>query len=109
MPGAGGNPCEKTVLEQAGFEDLQPWFRAYKYMLKTGRSRDIWHDPKYAELLAVQQEGFRAYLTGETADPKQALDSIASRQQELLFEAGRSTVPPRLHGPRKSQNSEEWV
>ncbi len=44
----GGNPAVKSVLEDPGFDDIQPWFRAFKYMLRKDRSRDFWHDPKYS-------------------------------------------------------------
>jgi hypothetical protein len=40
----------KAALEAPGFEDLQPHFRAYKYMIQENRSRDFWHDPNYAEM-----------------------------------------------------------
>ena len=89
----GGNPAVKSVLEQPGFDDIQPWYRAYKYMLK-GRSRDFWHEAKYSEMLAAQQEAFTSYATGGVADPKVALEWAACEQQKILFEAGRSKVKP---------------
>ncbi len=90
----GGNPCVKAVVNSSGFEDIQPWFRAYKYMLQTDRSRDFWHEPKYSELLAAQQEGFCAYAAGQVKDPKLALDWIAYQQQKILYEAGRTKIAP---------------
>jgi multiple sugar transport system substrate-binding protein len=90
----GGNPCVKAVLEGKGFDKIQPWFRAYKYMLRTDRSRDFWHDPKYSEMLAAQQEAFTAYATGQISDPKLGLEWAACEQQKILFEAGRSKIKP---------------
>jgi multiple sugar transport system substrate-binding protein len=90
----GGNPCVKAVLESKGFDKIQPWFRAYKYMLRTDRSRDFWHDPKYSEMLAAQQEAFTAYATGQISDPKVGLEWAACEQQKILFEAGRSKIKP---------------
>ncbi|MBW2057199.1 MAG: extracellular solute-binding protein [Deltaproteobacteria bacterium] len=90
----GGNPCVKAVLEKSGFEEIQPWFRAFKYMLRTDRSRDFWHDPKYSEMLAAQQEAFTAYATGQIDDPMLGLEYAACQQQKILFEAGRSKVAP---------------
>jgi len=90
----GGNPCVKAVVEGEGFEDIQPWFRAFKYMLRTDRSRDFWHDPKYSEMLAAQQEGFCGYASGQLDDPKLVLEWIACEQQKILFEAGRSKIAP---------------
>ncbi len=90
----GGNPCVKAVLEGEGFEDIQPWFKAFKYMLSTERSRDFWHEAKYSEMLAAQQEGFTAYATGQIDDPKLGLEYAACVQQKILFEAGRSEIAP---------------
>ncbi len=90
----GGNPCVKAVLEADGFEDIQPWFNAFKYMLRTDRSRDFWHEAKYSEMLAAQQEAFTAYATGQIDDPKLGLEYAACVQQKILFEAGRSEIAP---------------
>ena len=90
----GGNPCVKAVLESPGFEDIQPWFRAFKYMLRTDRSRDFWHEPKYSEMLAAQQEAFTAFATGQISDPKLGLEWAACEQQKILYESGRSEIKP---------------
>jgi multiple sugar transport system substrate-binding protein len=90
----GGNPCDKATLSRPDFDTINPWNRAYKYMLEPGRSRDFWHNPKYAEMLALQQEGFTSYMTGQTTDPMQALNYIACGQQQILFEAGYATTQP---------------
>ena len=64
-------------------------------MLEEGRSRDFWHLPEYAELLAVQQEAYSAFASGQVNDPKRVLDYIAGRQQQILFDKGRTqTAPP---------------
>jgi len=88
----GGNPSDKKTLESPGFDDIQPWFRAHKYMI--ARSRDFWHDPKYSEILAIQQEGWTAFASGQVSDPKNTLEWIACQQQKTLFEAGRTVTPP---------------
>jgi multiple sugar transport system substrate-binding protein len=90
----GGLPVDKATLTDPGFDDLHPWHRAYKYMLGADRTADCWHDPSYLELLSVQQEAFHTYATGIVEDAKQVLDWIACRQQKILFDAGRSAVPP---------------
>jgi multiple sugar transport system substrate-binding protein len=90
----GGNPCDKATLSKADFDTVNPWNRAYKFMLEPGRSQDFWHDPKYSEMLAIQQEGFTSYMTGQTADAKQALDYIACQQQQILYDAGTSKKEP---------------
>lgn len=90
----GGNPSVKATLQSPGFDELQPWFRAMKYMLTANRSKDFWHHPKYAKLLEVQQEAFTAYASGRIDDPAVALEYIACRQQQILFESGSSKDPP---------------
>ena len=44
-----------ATLSSPDFDSINPWNRAYKYMLEPGRSRDFWHHPRYAEMLAVNQ------------------------------------------------------
>lgn len=90
----GGNPCVKGVLDSAGFDDIKPWFKAYKYMLSNGRTRDFWHDPNYAKMLDIQQEAFTSYAAGNAKDPKRVLDYIAYRQQKVLFDAGETKRAP---------------
>jgi multiple sugar transport system substrate-binding protein len=90
----GGNPSVKAALEAPGFEDLQPHFRAYKYMIQNNRSRDFWHDPNYAEMLAVQQEGFSAFVTDVATDPMAVLKYIAVQQQGILYDAGQTDIEP---------------
>ena len=89
----GGLPWSKAGVEAEGFEELKPYTRAFKYMLEEGRSRDFWHLPEYAELLAIQQEAYSAYASGQVDDPKRVLDYIAAKQQEILFDKGRSETP----------------
>lgn len=90
----GGLPWSKKGMEAEGFEDLTPYTRAFKYMIGEGKSRDFWHLPEYAELLAIQQEAYSAYATGQATDPKRVLDYIAGKQQQLLFEKGRTKTAP---------------
>jgi hypothetical protein len=49
----------------AGFEVIQPWFKAYKYMMTSEHTRDFWHEPTYSTMLSTQQEGFTAYASGQ--------------------------------------------
>lgn len=90
----GGNPITKEVLNSQEFESMKPWYKAYKYMLTEERARDFWHDPKYSEMLAIQQAAFLAYATGIIKDPKKALDYAAYQQQKSLYRAGRTDIAP---------------
>ena len=83
----GGNPLGRGVLTSPGFEDIQIWFPAYKYMMQDGLSKDFWHEPSYSELLQIQQEAWTAFAAGpdgsfETA--RAVLDDVAARQQAVL-------------------------
>lgn len=89
----GGLPWSEKGVNAPGFEDSTYYARAFKYMLSEGRSRDFWHLPEYAELLSIQQEAYSAYASGQVTDPKKVLDYIASKQQAILFEKGRTTTP----------------
>lgn len=90
----GGNPVLKSVMEAPGYEDINPWNRAFKYMLQVDRARDFWHEPNYAEMLAVQQEGWTAYASGQVTDATNTLNWIACQQQKILYDNGRSEVAP---------------
>jgi multiple sugar transport system substrate-binding protein len=90
----GGNPCTVAALSAPGFEEQQPHFRAYKYMIQNDRSRDFWHSPSYAEMLLAQQEAFSAYVTDVVTDPMQALTYAACTQQQILFDAEESEIEP---------------
>jgi multiple sugar transport system substrate-binding protein len=88
----GGNPSDAATVNSKGFEDIQPWFQAYKYMMVGDHARDFWHEPTYAEMLSTQQEGFTAFASGQVKDAKNTLEWIACQQQKIQFEAGRSTI-----------------
>ena len=88
----GGNPADKATLENAQFDSINPWNRAMKYMIPF--NRDFYHSPKYAELLAIQQEAFTAYVTGVMSDPAKALDWAAARQQKVLYDLGDTDKQP---------------
>lgn len=88
----GGNPTTKAAVNAEGFEDINPWNRAFKYMLTTDHARDFWHVSKYSELLAAQQEGWTAFAAGQVTDAKNTLEWIACQQQKIMFDSGLSTV-----------------
>ena len=45
-------------------------------------------------MLSEQQEAFSAYVTDIVTDPMIALRYAACRQQEILFDAGRTEIEP---------------
>jgi len=89
----GGNPATALALNSEGYDDIQVWNRAYKDMLTEETARDFWHEPTYSEMLAVQQEGWTAFASGQVTDAKNTLDWIACQQQEILYDAGRTDNP----------------
>lgn len=88
----GGQACDKATCERPDFDDIHPWNRTYKYMLR--RSSDFWHDPKYSEMLSDQQQAFTGYYTGQIKDPLHALQWTACRQQKTLFDEGVAQTAP---------------
>ena len=82
----GGQSGLKSVMAMPEYNEFRPWNRAHVAMLPW--QRDVWHIPEFFELLTQQQEQFDKAITGQIS-AKQALDSIAKFQQELLTEAGR--------------------
>ncbi|MBW0000025.1 MAG: extracellular solute-binding protein [Verrucomicrobia bacterium] len=88
----GGNPAVKATLEDPNFDSINPWNRAMKFMIPF--NRDFYHSPKYAELLAIQQEAFTSYVTGAVNDPMKALNWAAARQQQVLYDLGDTEKKP---------------
>ena len=88
----GGMPCDKATLSAPGFDAIYPWNRTYKYMLQ--RSSDFWHDPRYSEMLSIQQEAFTGYMAGQVADPLHALKYVACKQQAILYDEGTAQTAP---------------
>ncbi len=88
----GLNPCDKATLTRPDFDSIQPWFRAYKFMLQY--NSDFWHDPAYAAMLAVMQEGFTSFASGQVSDPLHALKYVACKQQQILFDEGTAKTAP---------------
>jgi multiple sugar transport system substrate-binding protein len=63
-------------------------------MLQDGKTVDFWHDPNYAKMLSDQQEAFSAFSTGQVKDARKALDYIAYKQQQTLYDAGQTKTAP---------------
>jgi multiple sugar transport system substrate-binding protein len=63
-------------------------------MIRENRSKDFWHDPNYAEMLALQQEAWNGYIADVTTDAKLVMDYTACKQQGILYDAGRSDIAP---------------
>ncbi len=77
----GGQSGLKSVMADPKYNDLRPWNRAHVEMIDW--QKDVWHIPLFFEMLTQQQEEFDKAITGQIS-AKEALDSIASFQQELL-------------------------
>ena len=90
----GGLPWSKDGVNDPAYMEAIPYMGSFKYMLEEGRSKDFWHVPEYAEMLAVSQEAFNAFATGQITSAKAALDYVAAKQQAILFDAGRTTTAP---------------
>jgi multiple sugar transport system substrate-binding protein len=80
----GGFSARTSVLASDAFKNATPYnptfSEAYQYV------KDFWNVPEYNQLLQIQGEQLNLAITGQ-ADPKSALDTIASEQQRILDEA----------------------
>src|SRR3712207_9496051 len=73
---------------------LFPYTTLFRSYMLQGKSRDFWHDPNYAQMLAAQQEAFSAYMTDVITDPMQALKYAACQQQQILYDGERTDIEP---------------
>ena len=83
---AGGQSGLRSVHNADDYASFRPWNHAFGPSLDW--QKDVWHIPEFFELLVQQQEEFDKAITGQQS-AKEALDSIAKHQEELLIEAGR--------------------
>jgi multiple sugar transport system substrate-binding protein len=82
---AGGQSGLRSVHNAPEYATFRPWNHAFGPSLDW--QKDVWHVPEFFELLVQQQEEFDKAITGQMSG-KDALDSIAEFQQELLTESG---------------------
>ena len=82
----GGQSGLMSVMADPGYDSLRPWNQAYKEMLEW--QRDVWHVPEFFELLTQQQAEFDKAITGQIS-AQEALDTVATFQQQTLEDAGR--------------------
>lgn len=90
----GGLPWSKEGAANPEYLAVAHYVKPFLSMLEEGRSQDFWHLPEYAEMLAVQQEAFNGYATGQVKSAKDALEYAAAKQQQILFKAGRTKTEP---------------
>jgi multiple sugar transport system substrate-binding protein len=80
----GGFSARKSVLASDEFKNAAPYnpafADAYQYV------KDFWNIPEYNNMLQVQMEQLNLAVTGQE-DSKTALDTIATKQQQILDEA----------------------
>jgi multiple sugar transport system substrate-binding protein len=80
----GGFSARKSVLASDEFKNAAPYnpafADAYQYV------KDFWNIPEYNSMLQVQMEQLNLAVTGQE-DSKTALDTIATKQQQVLDEA----------------------
>ncbi|MEM4408221.1 MAG: extracellular solute-binding protein [Candidatus Caldarchaeum sp.] len=77
----GGTSARSSVLKSDVFIGAAPYNR---YFLESfGLAKDFWNLPEYGLMLAVSQEYLEKAIVGEMT-PREALNAIARRQQEIL-------------------------
>ncbi|HKJ94087.1 MAG TPA: extracellular solute-binding protein [Gammaproteobacteria bacterium] len=80
----GGYSTRKSVLNDPGFDDSEPYAKAFKESMKI--VKDFWETPNYGELLDTAQRHFNQYIVGGQGTAKEALDAIV-RDWHDSFEA----------------------
>jgi len=83
---AGGQSGLQSVHNTQAYIDYRPWNHAFGPQLQW--QKDVWHIPEFFELLVQQAQTFDQAITGQIS-AKEALDSIATFQDELLRDADR--------------------
>jgi len=81
----GGYTGKKSILNTERFAKAKPYNPALRDSLPL--LKDFWNVPEYAEMLTVMQEQLNAAVAGQVP-PKQALDTIAEKQHQILEKAG---------------------
>ena len=78
-------PSRTDALESPEFLDGAPYNQVYTDSVS--RLRDMWNVPEYARLIDIENTNVNAALNG-AKDPEDALDDIASQQQDVLDSSG---------------------
>ena len=88
----GGDTAVTAALDAPGYDDLQPHFRAYKYMLRENRSGLLARSelcPNARSPAGSVERLHRRVCRRQTGDGLHAC-----KQQEILYDAGRSDIEP---------------
>lgn len=78
--GGGFTPL-LSILNDPEFTKLTPYNHVFPESIPL--VRDFWNLPEYAQMLEIQQEYLNLAITGQM-DAKEALDTIARKQQEII-------------------------
>jgi multiple sugar transport system substrate-binding protein len=81
----GGQSGLQSVYSKDDYATFRPWNHAWGDSLDW--QKDVWHVPSFFELLVQSQEEYDKAITGQQT-AKEALDNIATFQQDLLEEEG---------------------
>ncbi|WP_206715303.1 extracellular solute-binding protein [Cellulosimicrobium arenosum] len=82
---AGGVPARTDALNSPEFLDAAPYNQVFTDSVP--RMRDMWNVPEYAQLIDIENTSVNAALNG-VKGPEEALDDIATEQQDVLDSSG---------------------
>ncbi|MEZ4610712.1 MAG: hypothetical protein R2838_10770 [Caldilineaceae bacterium] len=88
----GGLPWSKAGVEAEGFEELKPYTGLQIHVGRRPLARFL-ASARVRRVAGHSAGGYSAYASGQVDDPKRVLDYIAAKQQEILFDKGRSQTP----------------
>jgi multiple sugar transport system substrate-binding protein len=81
----GGLSCNKQVLASDEFKKATPFNEVFAESVPF--LRDFYNNPQYAALLEITQTQWNA-AAAKTATPQQAMDAVATKQTQILKDAG---------------------
>ena len=88
----------KSVLDSPEWQKLNTYNKSFAHAM-THMHHDYWHLPEYPQLLDILQDEVTAASSGKKS-VKEALDSAAERQEQLLEQAGYKITRTPEHSRR---------
>ncbi len=83
----GGYSAHKSVLNDPGFKDSQPF--AGDFLIAMEAVHDFWQEPVYAELLLAMQKRLHDYVVADKGTAKEALDLLIKDWTEVFKDEGK--------------------
>ena len=83
----GGASAMRSVVEDPGFPDAQPYNKAFLESMAI--VKDFWAEPSYASLLLAMQDRIHKYVVAGQGTAKEALDGLVRDWTEVFEDEGK--------------------